>query len=65
MNIKTIYRDYTVVYFFNHSKMGFSNSVTVNAISLEDASKKAIEAVSGCYGSGMLKRFSFKEPTIK
>lgn len=63
--MKTIYNDYTVVYFFKHSKMGFSNSVTVNAISLEDATKKATEAVSGCYGSGMLKRFSFNQPILK
>jgi hypothetical protein len=63
--MKTIYRDYTVVYYFNHSKMGFSNSVTVNAISTDDATNKAIKAVSDCYGSTMLKQFTFKEPTIK
>jgi hypothetical protein len=50
----------TIVYFFNHSKMGFSNEITVDAICNEQALDKAKDAVSGCYGSSMLKRFSFK-----
>jgi len=49
-----------VVYYFNHSKMGFSNEITVDAICNEQAMDKAKDAVAGCYGSSMLKRFSFK-----
>jgi len=49
-----------VIYFFNHSKMGFSNEITVDAISNEQALDKAKYEVSGVYGSGMLKKFSFK-----
>jgi len=49
-----------VVYYFNHSKMGFSNEITVTAICDEQAIDKAQSEVSGCYGSSMLKRFSFK-----
>lgn len=49
-----------VIYFFNHSKMGFSNEITVDAICNDQALDKAKDAVLGCYGSSMLKRFSFK-----
>lgn len=62
--MKTKYFDYRITYFFKHSKMGFSNSITVTAINEQDASKKAIDAVSGCYGSVMLKKFSFKNPEL-
>ncbi len=50
----------TVLYNFNHSKMGFQNSVTVTAINDEQAIDKAKDEVSGVYGSGMLKKFTFK-----
>ena len=50
----------TIVYFFNHSKMGFSNEITVEAICNEMAMDKAKLAISECYGSSMLKKFSFK-----
>jgi len=50
----------TVLYNFNHSKMGFQNSVTVDAINDEQAIDKAQTEVAGVYGSAMLKRFSFK-----
>ena len=56
---------YRVEYFFNHSRMGFSNSITVEAFSKEDAIVKAMEQVSGCYGSKLLPRFSFKDAVIK
>lgn len=56
---------YTVIYQFSHSKFGFNNSVTVKAINSQKALEKAKQEVSACYGSDMLKRFSFKEPTIK
>lgn len=50
----------TVIYTFNHSKMGFNNSVTVDAINDEMAIEKAKQEVAGVYGSKMLRRFSFK-----
>lgn len=56
---------YTVVYQFRHSSMGFQNSITVEALNAEEATNKATIAVSECYGSKMLKRFTFKEPQIK
>ncbi len=49
-----------IIYQFNHSKMGFQNSVTVTAINDEQAIDKAKDEVSGVYGSGMLKKFTFK-----
>lgn len=48
-----------VLYWFNHSKMGFQNSFTTEAIDNADAIQKAKDAVSGVYGSKMLKKFSF------
>ena len=56
---------YTVVYQFRHSSMGFQNSITVEALNAKEATIKASAAVAECYGSKMLKRFSFKEPQIK
>lgn len=53
-------KKYTVIYTFKHSKMGFNNSITIEALNKEQALEKAIAEVSQCYGSGMLKRFSFK-----
>lgn len=50
----------TVVYNFNSSMMGFNNCITVEAISDEQAIEKAKKAVAECYGSGMLKKFTFK-----
>ena len=50
----------TIIYNFKDSKMGFSNEITVTAINDEQAIDKAKDEVSGCYGSSMLKRFSFK-----
>ena len=49
----------TVTYWFNHSKMGFNNSITVDAINNQQAIDKAQYEVAGVYGSKMLKRFSF------
>lgn len=51
---------FTIVYSFNHSKMGFNNSITVEAMNHEQAIEKAKNEVSMCYGSKMLKKFSFK-----
>lgn len=53
-------KSYTIIYQFNHSKMGFQNSITVKEFTLEDAMKNAKEQVSEVYGSDMLKKFSFK-----
>lgn len=55
---------YRVVYFFNHSKMGFSNSITVEAINPDQAIEKAKHEVACVYGSGMLKKFTFKDANI-
>lgn len=49
----------TVIYQFNHSKMGFQNSITVDALDNNHALEQAKTAVSETYGSKMLKRFSF------
>lgn len=51
---------FTIVYNFNHSKMGFNNSITVEAISREQAIEKAKKEVAMVYGTDMLKKFSFK-----
>lgn len=51
---------HTIVYSFNHSKMGFNNSITVSALSREAAIELAKKEVAMVYGSDMLKKFSFK-----
>ena len=56
---------YCVGYSFNHSRMGFNNSITVEALTPVEARLKAELEVSMCYGSKMLKRFTFNEPTLK
>jgi hypothetical protein len=58
MNSK--FKKYRILYNFNHSKMGFQNSITVIALNVDDAIKDAEKQVSEVYGSAMLKRFSFK-----
>jgi hypothetical protein len=50
----------TVLYNFNDSKMGFKNSVTVEAINDEQAIDKAKNEVAGVYGSSMLNEITFK-----
>ena len=54
------FKRFTVVYTFNHSKMGFNNSVIVIALNEAQALENAKNEVSQVYGSKMLKRFSFK-----
>jgi hypothetical protein len=49
-----------VIYEFRHSKMGFQNQITVDALNEEHAIENAKKAVSEAYGSKMLKRFTFK-----
>jgi len=53
-------KKYRILYTFNHSKMGFQNSITVTAFNVDKAIEDAKEQVSGVYGSKMLPRFSFK-----
>lgn len=45
--------------------MGFQNSVTVKAQTLEQAIDSAKEQVTEVYGADMLKKFSFKPDPIK
>lgn len=52
---------YRVEYFFNHSQMGFSNSITVEAPTEKHAIVMAMEAVKECYGSKMYKKFTVKD----
>ena len=58
-------KQYIVVYQFNHSKMGFNNSITVIAANTIEAKQKAMNEVSMCYGANMFKKFTFKEPMLK
>lgn len=62
MNTLSNFKIYRVVYTFKHSKMGFNNSITVEALNPEHAKENAKQQVSECYGSKMLSRFSFNEP---
>lgn len=54
------FKQYRILYYFNHSKMGFQNSITITALNVDDAIKDAEKQVSEVYGSKMLPRFSFK-----
>lgn len=61
MNITSLKpKKITITYEFNHSKMGFQNQITVEANCHEQAIEKAKKEVAMCYGSAMLKKFSFK-----
>lgn len=53
-------KKYRIIYSFNHSKMGFQNSITVIALNVDEAIKDAAKQVSEFYGSNLLNRFSFK-----
>ncbi len=54
------FKKYRILYNFNHSKMGFQNSLTVIALNVDSAIEDAKRQVSEVYGSKMLPRFSFK-----
>jgi hypothetical protein len=56
----TKFKKYRILYTFNHSKMGFQNSITVIALNVDMALKDVETQVSEVYGSKMLPRFSFK-----
>jgi hypothetical protein len=58
------FKHFRVVYNFKHSKMGFQNSITVTALTQDDATNLAKTAVSECYGSKMLPRFTFNQPVV-
>ena len=54
-------KNYTFIYFFNHSKFGFSNELTIKMQPNEEtALNNAKNQVSEVYGSKMLKKFTFK-----
>jgi len=53
-------KKYRIIYNLNHSTMGFNNSLTVDAFTVDEAIEKVKNEVAGVYGSAMLKRFSFK-----
>jgi len=54
------FKKYRILYNFNHSRMGFQNSITIIALNVDDAIKDAQRQVSEVYGSKMFPRFSFK-----
>ncbi len=58
------FKKYRILYTFNHSKMGFQNSITITSLNVDMAIEEAKREVSGCYGSKMLQRFSFKPDPI-
>lgn len=53
-------QSFTITYTFNHSKMGFNNTITLDALNKDQAIEKAKKEIEMCYGSSMLKKFSFK-----
>ena len=57
-------KKYRIIYSFNDSKMGFNNSMTVIAFTVEEAMEKVQNEVAGCYGSKMLRRFTFKPDPV-
>jgi len=62
MNSK--FKKYRIIYTFNHSKMGFQNSITVISLNIDMAIQDAKKQVSEVYGSKMLQRFSFKPDPV-
>jgi hypothetical protein len=58
------FKKYRILYTFNHSKMGFQNSITITSLNVDMAIEEAKREVIGCYGSKMLQRFSFKPDPI-
>jgi len=58
------FKKYRIIYTFNHSKMGFQNSITVISLNVDMAIKDAERQVGEVYGSKILQRFSFKPDPI-
>ena len=61
----------TVIYEFKHSRMGFQNSITADAMgpnhAIENAKKAVVEVFGGIWGKNCLNKFTFKigEPINK
>lgn len=53
-------KKFTIIYQFNHSRMGFQNEITVDALDYIRAEIEAKRKICICYGEKMLKRFTFK-----
>lgn len=53
-------KKYRIIYTFNHSTMGFQNSVTVFNINVDYAIEQAKFEVEKTFGKKMIQRFSFK-----
>lgn len=51
---------YTFTYFFNHSKFGFSNEITVTENDTINALKLAENKIIETFGSKDFKKFTFK-----
>lgn len=60
MTTTTNFRLYRVLYNFHHSKMGFQNSITCEALSEDHALVDAMEQVKEVYGSRLFKKFTFQ-----
>lgn len=56
----TQFKNYTIIYEFKHSKMGFSSQITVSALTTDQAIENAKREISAAYGSKMFPRFTFK-----
>jgi len=56
-------KKFTIIYTFKDSRMGFNNSITMEAQNQDQAIEKAKKEVAQCYGSQMFKKFSFKPQT--
>ncbi len=57
---------YRILYDFHHSRMGFQNSITVEALNEEQAIEEAKRQVGEVFGNNMVNRFTYKnDPTYK
>ena len=55
--MKTIFKDYKVIYEFTKAKFAFQNQVTVNSNNQENAEIAAMKEIENVYGSKMMKHF--------
>jgi hypothetical protein len=53
-------KKYKINYWYNHPRMGFSNSITVTAKTVDEAIEVAKKEVKETYGETNFERFSFK-----
>lgn len=56
--MNTKYKLLPFIFFYRYNN-GFECSIKVDALNKTQALEKAKEAISSCYGSAMLKHFSF------